>query len=212
MQLASLLGPEISAPVELGQIDVMGLSADSRAIAPGFLFAALPGVNVDGTKFVAQAVENGASAILVDEAAELGDLSLSIPVLRSKLPRRSLAQMAARFYGMQPEAAVAVTGTSGKTSVVDFSRQIFSHLGFRAASVGTIGIVKADGQTYGSLTTPDPVTLHATLRELALEDTTHLAFEASSHGLSQYRLDGGRLRAGAFTNLGRDHLDYHSSI
>ena len=104
-----------------------------------------------------------------------------------------------------------MTGTSGKTSVADFARQIFSSLGHKAASVGTIGIVKPDGAVYGSLTTPDPVTLHATLAALADEGVTHLAFEASSHGLDQHRLDGVVLTAAAFTNLGRDHMDYHAT-
>jgi UDP-N-acetylmuramoyl-L-alanyl-D-glutamate--2,6-diaminopimelate ligase len=120
--------------------------------------------------------------------------------------------MAARFYGSQPKTIVAVTGTSGKTSVAEFTRQIFAALGRKAASLGTIGIVKPDGAVYGSLTTPDPVTLHETLAGLAGEGVTHLAMEASSHGLDQYRLDGVRLSAGAFTNLGRDHLDYHPTI
>ena len=120
--------------------------------------------------------------------------------------------MAARFYGAQPETIVAVTGTSGKTSVADFTRQIFAALGHKAASLGTIGLVKPDGSVYGALTTPDPVTLHETLAELAHEGVTHLAFEASSHGLDQHRLDGVRLKAAAFTNLGRDHLDYHPDL
>ena len=133
----------------------------------------------------------------------------SVPVLRSAEPRRALALMAARFYAAQPAAIVAVTGTSGKTSVAEFTRQIFATLGHKAASLGTIGLVKPDGSVYGALTTPDPVALHAALAELAGEGVTHLAFEASSHGLDQYRLDGVRLKAAAFTNLGRDHLDYH---
>ena len=131
------------------------------------------------------------------------------PCLRAAEPRRALALMAARFYPAQPGTIVAVTGTSGKTSVADFARQIFAHLGRKAASLGTIGLVKPDGSVYGGLTTPDPVSLHRTLAELAAEGVTHLAFEASSHGLDQHRLDGVRLKAAAFTNLGRDHLDYH---
>jgi UDP-N-acetylmuramoyl-L-alanyl-D-glutamate--2,6-diaminopimelate ligase len=127
-------------------------------------------------------------------------------------PRRALALMAARFFSAQPATTVAVTGTSGKTSVAEFTRQIFAALGHTAASLGTIGIVKADGLSTGGLTTPDPVALHKTLAELAGEGITHLAFEASSHGLDQYRLDGVRLKAAAFTNLGRDHLDYHPTV
>ncbi len=133
-------------------------------------------------------------------------------MLKAEEPRRALALMAARFYGSQPKTIVAVTGTSGKTSVAEFTRQIFAALGRKAASLGTIGIVKPDGAVYGSLTTPDPVTLHETLAQLAGEGVTHLAMEASSHGLDQYRLDGVKLSAAAFTNLGRDHLDYHPTI
>jgi UDP-N-acetylmuramoyl-L-alanyl-D-glutamate--2,6-diaminopimelate ligase len=123
-----------------------------------------------------------------------------------------LALVAARFYGIQPEFAVAVTGTSGKTSVAEFTRQIFQALGHQAASLGTIGVVKPNGAVYGSLTTPDPVSLHETIASLAAEGITHLAFEASSHGLDQRRLDGVKLKAAAFTNLGRDHMDYHPTL
>ena len=120
--------------------------------------------------------------------------------------------IAAKLSGAQPACAVAVTGTSGKTSVADFTRQIFTQLGRQAASLGTIGVIKPSGAIYGSLTTPDPVTLHATLASLANEGVTHLAFEASSHGLDQHRLDGVKLTAAAFTNLGRDHMDYHPTV
>src|SRR6185369_8965466 len=135
-----------------------------------------------------------------------------IAVLTAAEPRHTLAMMAARFYPGQPGIIVAVTGTSGKTSVADFARQIFARLGRKAASLGTIGLVKPDGSVYGGLTTPDPITLHRTLGELAAEGVTHLSFEASSHGLDQHRLDGVRLKAAAFTNLGRDHLDYHPTM
>src|SRR6185369_1500140 len=135
-----------------------------------------------------------------------------IAVLTAAEPRHTLAMMAARFYPAQPDTIVAVTGTSGKTSVADFARQIFIRLGHKAASLGTIGLIKPDGSVYGGLTTPDPVSLHQTLTKLAAEGVTHLSFEASSHGLDQHRLDGVRLKAAAFTNLGRDHLDYHPSM
>ncbi len=142
--------------------------------------------------------------------AQVGDVG--VPVLRVQDPRRALALMAANFFVAQPATVVAVTGTSGKTSVADFTRQIFAALGHQAASLGTIGVVKPDGSLYGSLTTPDPVTLHKILAELAEEGITHLALEASSHGLDQHRLDGVRIKAAAFTNLGRDHLDYHPTM
>src|SRR5262249_34910251 len=129
-----------------------------------------------------------------------------------KNARRALAIAAANFYRRQPETIAAVTGTSGKTSVAAFTRQIWTMLGYQAASIGTVGVVSPGGERYGSLTTPDPVDLHRTLDELAREGVTHLALEASSHGLDQYRLDGVRIAAGAFTNLSRDHLDYHPNI
>lgn len=210
MDLARLLGPEVEAPAGAGGIDIAGITPDSRTVTPGTLFAALPGAKADGGTFVSDAVAKGAVAVLVAAEANIPDIA--VPVLRAPEPRRALALMAARFYGAQPAVAVAVTGTSGKTSVADFTRQIFTTSGRRAASVGTIGVVKPDGAVYGSLTTPDPVTLHKTLADLAHEGITHLAFEASSHGLDQHRLDGVRLTAAGFTNLGRDHLDYHPTV
>lgn len=212
MQLSSLVGADILAPLDVAGVEVRGLTSDSRAVGPGFLFAALPGVKVDGVSFVGQAVREGAAAVLVPHDAQIDASGIGVPVLRAQQPRRALARMAARFFERQPETAVAVTGTSGKTSVVEFTRQIFSAVGLRAASIGTIGVVTPEGGEYGSLTTPDPVALHETLRMLADEGITHLAFEASSHGLVQSRLDGVRLAAAAFTNLGRDHLDYHKSV
>jgi UDP-N-acetylmuramoyl-L-alanyl-D-glutamate--2,6-diaminopimelate ligase len=211
MQLKALLSPEITAPTASGDVEITGITADSRQVRPGWLFAALPGSKTDGARFISEALAKGAAAILAGTAAE-GVMPEGVPVLRVAEPRRSLALMAARFYGVQPETVLAVTGTSGKTSVVEFTRQILAALGRKAASLGTIGLVKPDGGVYGALTTPDPVTLHRTLAELAAEGVTHLAFEASSHGLDQHRLDGVRIKAAAFTNLGRDHLDYHPSM
>ena len=210
MKLQTLLGPEIAAPPGCGAVEIAGLTADSRQVRPGFLFAALAGVKADGARFIPEAIAKGAAAVLAQEAAQAG-AEARVPVLTAREPRRALALMAARFFGAQPATAVAVTGTSGKTSVVDFTRQIFAMLGHKAAALGTIGLVKPDGSVYGGLTTPDPVSLHRTLAELAGEGVTHLAFEASSHGLDQFRLDGVNVSAAAFTNLGRDHLDYHPS-
>jgi UDP-N-acetylmuramoyl-L-alanyl-D-glutamate--2,6-diaminopimelate ligase len=212
MQLRSLLGPETTAPpVAGGDVTIAGITADSRHVQPGWLFAAIPGAKADGTRFVPEAVAKGAAAILVGEGTRI-DVPNGVVLLAAAEPRRALSLMAARFYPAQPETIVAVTGTSGKTSVVDFTRQIFAALGHKAASLGTIGLVKPDGSAYGGLTTPDPVALHKTLAELRAESITHLAFEASSHGLDQHRLDGVRLKAAAFTNLGRDHLDYHPTM
>ena len=212
MLLSSLIGADAVAPAGAGNVEVSGLTSDSRTVRPGFVFAAISGSKADGARFIADAVGKGAVAILAGQDAEVSGAG-DVPVVRAAEPRRALALMAARFYGLQqPETTVAVTGTSGKTSVADFTRQIYAALGHKAASLGTIGVVKPDGAVYGSLTTPDPVSLHKTLAELAAEGITHLAFEASSHGLDQHRLDGVRIKAAAFTNLGRDHLDYHPTV
>jgi UDP-N-acetylmuramoyl-L-alanyl-D-glutamate--2,6-diaminopimelate ligase len=210
MKLHMLVGPETSAPSGCGGIEIAGLTADSREVMPGWLFAALRGASTDGVRFVNGAITRGAAAILAESGALRAPIA--VPLLTSPQPRRALALMAARFYGAQPETAVAVTGTSGKTTVADFARQIFAALRHQAASLGTIGLVKPGGSAYGRLTTPDPVTLHRILAELAGEGITHLAFEASSGGLDQHRLDGVRLKAAAFTNLGRDHLNDHPGM
>src|SRR5690349_9305499 len=208
--LTAALDTVVLSP-EHGAVDVIGLTADSRKVEPGFLFAALAGSKADGGQLIANAVSMGAVAVVVAETAEVPG-GISVPVIRTKEPRRALALTAAKFFAPQPDTIVAVTGTSGKTSVADFTRQIFTALGRKAASLGTIGVVKPDGAVYGSLTTPDPVTLHQTLNGLAQEGVTHVALEASSHGLDQYRLDGVRLAAAGYTNLGRDHLDYHPTV
>ncbi len=211
MKLQLLAGPELTALPQGGDVEIAGLTADSREVRPGWLFAALAGSKADGSRFIADALAKGAAAILVKEGTVVS-VPEQVVALAAAEPRRALALMAARFYAAQPETIVAVTGTSGKTSVADFTRQIFAALGRKAASLGTIGLVKPGGGVYGSLTTPDPVTLHRTLAELASEGVTHLALEASSHGLDQHRLDGVAIEAAAFTNLGRDHLDYHPTV
>ncbi|MGE3067069.1 MAG: Mur ligase family protein, partial [Hyphomicrobiaceae bacterium] len=211
MQLKSLIDPERVALPSGGNIEISGLTSDSRKAGPGMLFAALPGSRADGAAFVADAVTRGAAAVLVGESVRVA-VPAGVALLRARDPREALAHIAARFYGAQPATVVAVTGTNGKTSVAEFSRQLFAALGHASASLGTIGIVRPDGSVYGSLTTPDPIALHATLADLARDGITHLAIEASSHGLDQHRLDGVRLAAGAFTNLGRDHLDYHPTM
>jgi UDP-N-acetylmuramoyl-L-alanyl-D-glutamate--2,6-diaminopimelate ligase len=207
MRLDSLV-PE--APPALAALEVAGVTADSRAVAPGALFFAIAGAKADGMRFAPQALAAGAVAI-VGETPPQGELS-GAPFVQVGDVRKSLSLAAAALYPRQPEKIVAVTGTSGKTSVADFTRQIFASCGLAAASLGTIGVVKPSDAVYGSLTTPDPVTLHKTLDALAGEGVTHLAMEASSHGLDQRRLDGVRLTAAGFTNLSRDHLDYHSGL
>lgn len=210
MQLGEL-APDLDLDPVLAAIEITGLTADSRTVAPGFLFAALAGSVVDGARFIPNAVEAGAAAIIVGRESVVPD-GLPVPMLRVGDPHHRLALTAARFFGRQPETMIAVTGTSGKTSVAEFTRQIWRYAGRASASVGTLGVVTGQGSRYGSLTTPDPVLLHKILAELADDGITHAAMEASSHGLDQCRLDGVRLAAGAFTNLGRDHMDYHSDV
>ncbi len=174
------------------------------------LFAALSGTKSDGMNFAQEAVRRGAAVILGGPQASVHQFP--VPILSAGNTRRALALLAARFYALQPETIAAVTGTNGKTSVASFLRQIWAAIGFEAASLGTIGIVTARGTAPLSHTTPDPVTLHSRLAELARAGVTHLALEASSHGLDQHRLDGVRTTAGAFTNITRDHLDYHPTF
>ncbi|MCR4266054.1 UDP-N-acetylmuramoyl-L-alanyl-D-glutamate--2,6-diaminopimelate ligase [Nitratireductor sp. ZSWI3] len=190
--------------------EISGISSDSRRIEKGNLFFALAGTRTDGSAFAADAVRAGAVAVV----APKGHLKESpgAPVLEVEDARRTLAFAAARFYRRQPGTMVAVTGTSGKTSVAAFTRQIWKHAGLSAASIGTTGVVAPGRDEYGELTTPDPIALHRLLDELAGEGVTHASMEASSHGLDQRRLDAVRLTAGGFTNLGRDHMDYHPTM
>ncbi|MFQ5783289.1 MAG: UDP-N-acetylmuramoyl-L-alanyl-D-glutamate--2,6-diaminopimelate ligase [Alphaproteobacteria bacterium] len=194
-----------------GKIEIRGLTADSRAVRPGYLFAALRGSRADGSDFVADAVAHGAIAVLAAEGARIELPEDKVRLVTDANPRRRLALMAARFHPAQPRVIAAVTGTNGKTSVAAFARQIWERMGVPAASLGTLGIVGRDVSRSLSHTTPDPVTLHQALSDLAAADIDHLAIEASSHGLDQCRLDGVRVSAAAFTNLTQDHLDYHPS-
>ncbi|MBB5692831.1 UDP-N-acetylmuramoyl-L-alanyl-D-glutamate--2,6-diaminopimelate ligase [Muricoccus pecuniae] len=192
--------------------EVTALTADSRQVVPGALFAALPGARTDGRAHIEEAVRRGAAAVLAPEGTEWPPGVPPRPMVTAADPRRALALMAARFHGAQPGTVVAVTGTNGKTSTADFLRQIWADTGARAASMGTLGLV-AEGFPQGpSLTTPDPVSLHATLAAIARAGVTHAAMEASSHGLEQRRLDGVALAGAGFSNLTRDHLDYHGTI
>ena len=210
MTLGELMGPEAPLPAPWLQVPIVGLTADSRAVKPGYLFAALPGSRTDGARYIADALARGAAAILMPQGS--GQALNGTPVVEDADPRRRLALIAARFFGAQPDVAVAVTGTNGKTSVASFVRQLWEQMGFRAASLGTVGVVGPSGTQILAHTTPDPVELHRILADLAKSGVTHLALEASSHGLEQRRVDGVRLAAGAFTNISRDHLDYHPSF
>jgi UDP-N-acetylmuramoyl-L-alanyl-D-glutamate--2,6-diaminopimelate ligase len=208
MQLRDLFSDEAEINPHAGTIAVRGLAVDSRAVKPGDLFFALAGLKTDGARFIEAAIAAGAVAV----AGEHPPQNIAIPFVTTPNPRRALARAAARFYPLQPATIAAVTGTSGKTSVAAFTRQIWQRLGHASASIGTIGLVSPKRTVYGSLTTPDPIALHRQLDEIAREGVTHLAFEASSHGLDQYRLDGVRIAAGGFTNLSRDHMDYHPDV
>ena len=214
MKLTELIAP---APASQGSadIEIAGLSADSRTVQAGFLFAALPGTKQDGRSFAADAVARGAVAILTDDPAALAlapGTRRSLALVTDANPQRRLALMAARFHGRQPKKIAAVTGTNGKTSVVHFTREIWTALGHPAASLGTLGLVTAAERRPGALTTPVPVALHRDLTRLVRQGIEHVAVEASSHGLHQYRLDGLSVSAAAFTNLTRDHLDYHGDM
>jgi UDP-N-acetylmuramoyl-L-alanyl-D-glutamate--2,6-diaminopimelate ligase len=200
---------EVNATEVTDATEVTGLAVDSRAVKPGDLFFALAGSKTDGARFIDSAIAAGAAAVAGDHRPR-GDCR--VPFVVTPNPRRALAQAAARFYPRQPRTIAAVTGTSGKTSVAAFTRQIWQRLGHASASIGTIGLVSPKRTVYGSLTTPDPIALHRQLDEIAADGVTHLAFEASSHGLDQYRLDGVRIAAGGFTNLSRDHMDYHPDV
>src|SRR5260370_675717 len=206
MRLRDLFSNDATIDPQAEAVVVTGLAVDSRAVKPGEVFFALAGPKTDGARFIDSAIASGAAAI----AGHHPPQGVSrVPFVTTPNPRRALALAAANFYPRQPATLAAVTGTSGKTSVAAFTRQIWQRLGHAAASIGTIGLVSPKRTIYGSLTTPDPIALHRQLDEIAGEGVTHLAFEASSHGLDQYRLDGVRIAAGGFTNLTRDHMDYH---
>jgi len=211
MKLAALTGPDAKVSDDWASLDISGLTADSRKVEPGFLFAALPGVKFDGAAFIGDALARGAAAVLVSSAHSI-EANWGVPVVQVNNPRSMLAHMAARFYRRQPATIVAVTGTNGKTSVAAFVRQLWSGLGLQSASLGTVGLVLPGRTLDLEHTTPEPVFLHRMLAEVATSGIEHLAFEASSHGLAQNRVDGVIIQAAAFTNLSRDHLDYHADF
>jgi UDP-N-acetylmuramoyl-L-alanyl-D-glutamate--2,6-diaminopimelate ligase len=187
---------------------VTGFAIDHRKVAPGTVFGAFQGARFDGEGFIADAVQAGAVAVVARPEAKV-DSALHIADTN---PRRAFARLAAQFFTPVPPHIVAVTGTNGKTSTVEMTRQIWRMAGERAASIGTLGVTTPDESVSTGLTTPDIVTFLANLSGLAREGVTHVAFEASSHGLTQYRNEGVRPQAVAFTNLSRDHLDYHASM
>lgn len=209
MRLRDLFSNDAAIEPQAEAVDVRGIAVDSRTVKLGDLFFAISGSKTDGSRFIDSAIAAGAVAVAL-EHAPAGDRR--IPFVVTPNARRALALAAARLYPKQPATIAAVTGTSGKTSVAAFTRQIWERLGHASASIGTIGLVSPKRTVYGSLTTPDPIALHKQLDEITADGVTHLAFEASSHGLDQFRLDGVRISAGGFTNLSRDHMDYHPTV
>jgi UDP-N-acetylmuramoyl-L-alanyl-D-glutamate--2,6-diaminopimelate ligase len=207
--------PGTSGAALLQNPEITGITADSRLVQPGFLFAALNGVSTDGRRFAGEAVARGAIAILTDDPTKLalGEAERSrVAFITDTQPHRRLALLASRFYPQRPATLAAVTGTNGKTSIAHFTREIWQAIGHEPASLGTLGWVVGAERHPGALTTPDPVALHRTLSELAGRGVDHAVIEASSHGLAQYRLDGLAFAAAAFSNLTRDHLDYHGDM
>lgn len=203
-------GQTLSVPAEASSIKISSITCDSRQVVAGSLFVALKGEKMDGADFIAQAKRDGAAAVLCAQNSKVG---VPIPIVRAAEPRLALAQIAAAFYQQQPAHMVAVTGTDGKTSTADFFRQFWHGMRQESASIGTLGVLSGSGKTLfpGSHTTPDSVELHKLLAHLHNQEVPYVAMEASSHGLHQYRLDGVRLDAAAFTNLTRDHMDYHKT-
>lgn len=207
MKLSDLLQDEKDLPIS-------GVTSDSRRVKKGYLFAALPGSKVNGEDFIEDAIHHGAHIVLAPTGTPLPEaVNEDIAFITDENPRQAFSRLVAKFYKLQPEHIVAVTGTSGKTSTVSFVQQLWHLSGIeKCASLGTLGVRGPGLRRYGSLTTPDTETLHAELADLAAVGITHLAMEASSHGIDQYRLDGVRIKIAAFTNLSRDHLDYHKDM
>jgi UDP-N-acetylmuramoyl-L-alanyl-D-glutamate--2,6-diaminopimelate ligase len=207
--LLSALLPDKIGQNNLPDLSVTGITADSRLVKPGFIFVAIPGTKDDGARYIEDARAKGAAFVLLPKTITPPS---ALPFLQVDDPRQTLGLLAARLYPKQPQHIVAVTGTNGKTSTTQFVRDIWHALGHKAASLGTLGLVIGETSGGGSMTTPDAVTLHQTLDHLANQDVQHMVMEASSHGLHQHRLDHVQLCAAAFTNLTRDHLDYHETM
>jgi len=205
MRLEALIGDKAG---DAADVQVTGFAIDNRKVAPGTIFGAFRGARVNGEDFIADAIAAGAVAVVARPEARVE----GVPHIADAAPRRLFAQLAAKFYAPFPENCVAVTGTNGKTSTVELTRQLWRMMGHQAASIGTLGVTTSVDQVSTGLTTPDIVTFLSNMAGLRKEGITHAAFEASSHGLAQYRTEGLPVKAGAFTNLSRDHLDYHGDM
>lgn len=205
MKLGALTGSDVPGADER---QVTGFAIDHRKVAPGTVFGAFEGARVNGEDYIADAIRSGAIAIVARPGLRIEDAAY----IANENPREAFATLAAKFFAPFPATSVAITGTNGKTSCVEMTRQLWRMAGFHAASIGTLGVTTADERVTTGLTTPDVVTFLSNVAGLAREGVTHLAFEASSHGLTQYRTEGLHVAAAAFTNLSRDHLDYHGDM
>ncbi len=212
MLLSSLITSGKELKLSGQDCDITGIATDSRQIKPGYLFIAVPGTQQDGRAYIDDAIAKGAIAVLTPEDANPKSFKTGIAVVTAPDARHAASFVASRFYPQQPETVATVTGTSGKTSTVQFARQMWQENGHDAASIGTLGLITPREAIYGSLTTPDAITLHKALDNAARQGIARLAMEASSHGLDLRRLDHVRVKIGAFTNLSRDHLDYHDDM
>src|SRR4051794_40550468 len=209
---AAMLGAKDFSNQTLKDLGITGLASDSRKVKPGYLFAALAGTKTDGARFVKDAVARGAVAVMGVSALADDVAALGVRFIPEENPRAGLAHMASAFYVTQPDIVAAVTGTKGKSSIVAFLREIWTALSKSAASLGTVGVVSPKGEIPLSHTTPDPVEIHQLLAKLKQDGVDYLAIEASSHGLDQHRLDGVKIAACGFTNITRDHMDYHPTF
>lgn len=205
------LFPHCELPLPFLEKEVKGITEDSRLVQAGFIFFAISGVKQKGSSFISEALEKGALAIVL-QIGERKEKEEDLPLIQVPDVRQALSKAASLFYPQQPSRIMAVTGTSGKTSVASFVYQILSQCSYSAAMLGTIGVVSSAGSVYSPLTTLDPISLHQILSRLSEQGITHLVLEASSHGLEQHRLDHVHIQSAAFTNLSHDHLDYHGSL
>ncbi len=204
----NIISPFGSEPYEPDP-EIIGVTSNSKEVHTGFLFAALLGSNFDGSQFISEAIARGAVAILINASSDVFSKPMQVHTISTDNPRRLFALISAKLHGKQPDFIAAVTGTNGKTSVVEFTRQLWIMNGINSASLGTLGVVANNLELQSELTSPDPVSLHTNLNALSQSGVTNLAIEASSHGLDQSRLDGVSIQSAAFTNLSQDHLDYH---
>lgn len=212
MHLSNLIAPTEGALFFGEDRHITGIASDSREVKEGFLFIAVTGTKKNGQDFIPDALKRGAAAVLSQTGTDKKNVPDSVTLVTVEDVRLALSKIASRFYPHQPSVIAAVTGTSGKTSTVQFTRELWEQSGHKAASIGTLGLITQDIKRYGSLTTPDPITLHQTIDETALMGVTHLCMEASSHGIELGRLDHVDVSVAAFTNLSRDHLDYHETM